>query len=237
MLDNPVITKDSEYLAVWIYLLLNATHKEMDALFGTERITLKSGQLITGRDAISAKTKVHASKVNRILKTLKIEHQIEQLTCNKGQLITILNWSSYQGSEQQDEQQLNINRTTTEQQLNTNKNDKNVKNVKNDKKKPLDVKERNLIPPSEEMVKKYCESRKNSIDPEKFITFYQSKDWYIGKNKMKDWQAAIRTWEGYRKTDNKTTSIETPDYMYEKVKKDKNQDDEKRIELLKKLKG
>ena len=32
-LDNPIITKDSDYLAVWIYLLLNATHKEYDVLF------------------------------------------------------------------------------------------------------------------------------------------------------------------------------------------------------------
>ena len=33
------------------------------------------------------------------------------------------------------------------------------------------------------------------MDPEKFIDFYESKGWMVGKNKMKDWRAAVRTWE------------------------------------------
>ena len=45
MLDNPVVWKDSDHLAVWIYLLLNATHKDMDVLFKNKRITLKPGLL------------------------------------------------------------------------------------------------------------------------------------------------------------------------------------------------
>jgi hypothetical protein len=58
------------------------------------------------------------------------------------------------------------------------------------------VKEVNrLIPPTLEMVTAYCEERKNGIDPENFIDTYKSRGWMIGKNKMKDWQASIRTWE------------------------------------------
>jgi len=41
----------------------------------------------------------------------------------------------------------------------------------------------------------YCKERNNNIDPEAFIDFYESKDWKIGKNKMKCWKAAVRTWE------------------------------------------
>jgi len=44
-------------------------------------------------------------------------------------------------------------------------------------------------------VKLYCSERKNNIDAEAFIDFYESKNWLIGKNKMKDWKAAVRTWE------------------------------------------
>ena len=44
-------------------------------------------------------------------------------------------------------------------------------------------------------VKDYCLERNNNIDAEAFIDFYESKGWYIGKNKMKDWKAAVRTWE------------------------------------------
>jgi len=51
------------------------------------------------------------------------------------------------------------------------------------------------IPPDLSDVKRYCEQRKNGIDPQAFCDHYQSRGWMIGKNKMKDWQAAIRTWE------------------------------------------
>jgi len=41
----------------------------------------------------------------------------------------------------------------------------------------------------------YCRERNNGIDPQRFIDFYSAKGWMIGKNKMKDWKAAVRTWE------------------------------------------
>ena len=44
-------------------------------------------------------------------------------------------------------------------------------------------------------IKNYCLERQNNVDAEAFIDFYDSKDWKIGKNKMKDWKAAVRTWE------------------------------------------
>ena len=49
--------------------------------------------------------------------------------------------------------------------------------------------------PTLDDVKNYCILRKNNIDAEAFIDFYESKNWYVGKNKMKDWKACIRTWE------------------------------------------
>lgn len=49
--------------------------------------------------------------------------------------------------------------------------------------------------PTLEEVKQYCLERGNNIDAEKFINSNEAKGWMIGKNKMKDWKAAIRTWE------------------------------------------
>lgn len=54
---------------------------------------------------------------------------------------------------------------------------------------------RNFVAPSVEEVSVYCKERKNGIDPQSFIDFYDSKGWMIGKNHMKDWKAAVRTWE------------------------------------------
>lgn len=125
--------QDAEYLSVWLFLLTHAAHQPYDVIFNGSRIKLQIGQLIVGRDFISEKTKVSSSKVQRILKKLEIEQQIEQQTTNKNRLISILNWGLYQKSEQQSEQQLNNKRTTNEQQLNTNNNYNNITIKKLDK--------------------------------------------------------------------------------------------------------
>lgn len=52
-----------------------------------------------------------------------------------------------------------------------------------------------FAPPTLEEVKAYCKERGNKVDAERFIDFYESKGWMVGKNKMKSWQAAVRTWE------------------------------------------
>lgn len=64
-----------------------------------------------------------------------------------------------------------------------------------------------FIKPTVEEVRNYCLERKNNVDPEKFIDFYEAKDWYIGKNKMKDWKAAVRTWEGRNISSRYTNTI------------------------------
>lgn len=52
--------------------------------------------------------------------------------------------------------------------------------------------------PSIEEIEAYCNERGNGIDPEEFWNFYESKGWMVGKNRMKDWHAAIFTWEKKR---------------------------------------
>jgi len=52
-----------------------------------------------------------------------------------------------------------------------------------------------FIKPTVEELKAYCDERKNSIDPHRFFDHYESTGWKVGKNPMKNWQAAIRTWE------------------------------------------
>jgi hypothetical protein len=52
-----------------------------------------------------------------------------------------------------------------------------------------------FTPPTLEQVQEYCRERQNNIDPQRFIDYYAARGWLIGKNKMKDWKAAVRTWE------------------------------------------
>lgn len=52
-----------------------------------------------------------------------------------------------------------------------------------------------FTPPTVEMVKAYCKERGNRVDPQRFVDFYASKGWKVGNQPMKDWKAAVRTWE------------------------------------------
>lgn len=67
-------------------------------------------------------------------------------------------------------------------------------------------KAKRFYPPTLDEVKQYCKERKNNIDPMAFIDFYSSKGWMIGKNRMKDWKAAVRTWERKRKEQSQSES-------------------------------
>ena len=129
-LDNPVVMKDAEHLAVWIYLLLNASHADFDIMYSGKKKTLTAGQLRVSRQTIAREMHISESKVQRILKTFEIEQQIEQQTNFHDRVISILNWDKYQQIEQQTEQQVNSKRTASEQQVNANKNIKNNKNFK-----------------------------------------------------------------------------------------------------------
>ena len=56
-----------------------------------------------------------------------------------------------------------------------------------------------FTPPTLEEVADYCRERGNRVNPERFIDFYQSKGWKVGKEPMKDWRACVRTWESREK--------------------------------------
>jgi hypothetical protein len=59
-----------------------------------------------------------------------------------------------------------------------------------------------FVPPTLDEVTAYCKERNNNVDPEQFISYYESNGWRVGKNPMKDWKAAVITWE---RRESKTT--------------------------------
>lgn len=95
----------------------------------------------------------------------------------------------------------NDNQTITKPEPNTNQDitkpePKEKVNV-NDKKKDTDVSKEKafrFIPPTLDEVKAYCQDKGYQVDAERFVDFYSSKGWFVGKNRMKDWKAAVRNW-------------------------------------------
>lgn len=84
--------------------------------------------------------------------------------------------------------------------------------------KSVEQKKKRFAPPTVTEVKEYCVERRNKIDPEQFIDFYESKGWMIGKNKMKSWKASIRTWERKDKAENPHNNDEDT-YTVEELEK------------------
>lgn len=56
-------------------------------------------------------------------------------------------------------------------------------------------KQQRFIPPTVSEVANYCRERGNTVDAQRFVDYYEANGWMIGKNHMKDWKAAVRTWE------------------------------------------
>ena len=67
-----------------------------------------------------------------------------------------------------------------------------------------------FIPPTVEEVRAYCQERDNGVDPEKFVAHYTSNGWKVGKNPMRNWRAAVITWERKDKAEGNTA------YQYRK---------------------
>lgn len=85
-----------------------------------------------------------------------------------------------------------------------------------------------FTPPSTKEISQYCFERNNKIDPNKFFDYYESQGWKVGKNKMKDWKACIRTWEKNnfeKKTGYKTNAEIQGDLVDEFLNKGKDNEE------------
>jgi len=111
-----------------------------------------------------------------------------------------------QNRDRQRRRRANQNEATDSNGLSRSVTDSHAQSRHTDKDTNTNTGNRRFTPPTVTEVRKYCQDRKNSVDPQRFVDFYEAKGWYVGKNKMKDWKAAVRTWEGDKKKDSADNS-------------------------------
>jgi hypothetical protein len=182
-------------MQAWIDLLLLANHKEGFFYVRGNKVVVGRGQVGTSSRTLASRWQWSRGKVERFLKDLENDNQIEPQKNNVITLISICNYDDYQNTEPQTEPQTNRRQTTDEPQTDRNKNDKKEKNVNNDNNRDKAETAKRFAPPSIDEVHSYISEKGYSVDAESFVAFYQSKNWFVGKNKMKDWHAAVVTWE------------------------------------------
>ena len=99
VLASSAIGNKPDYLAVWVHLLLSATHRPREMLVGRQIVQLEAGQLVFGRKAFSAKTGVSEAVIRSALDAFKSLKQITIKTTTKYSIITVTKWSEYQSEE------------------------------------------------------------------------------------------------------------------------------------------
>ena len=195
-MDNPLyLSEPFTRMQAWIDLLLLANHKEGFFYVRGNKVVVGRGQVGTSSRTLASRWQWSRGKVERFLKDLENDNQIEPQKNNVITLISICNYYDYQNNEPQTEPQTSHRQTTDEPQTDRNKNEKKEKNVNNDNNRDKAETAKRFAPPSIDEVQCYVSEKGYSVDAESFAAFYTSKNWFVGKNKMKDWHAAVVTWE------------------------------------------
>lgn len=189
-LDSAVMD-DPHLLQLWCHLLMSANWKESQLIDGT---FVGPGVLIVSQLKLAARWKCSQSSVSRRLKKLEKLGQIVVKADKRWTRVTICNWATYQ----QDEETPCITSGEPADNLRITRGepaDTSKKGRREEGKKGRKVGSATFSPPSIDEVAAYCQERGNGVDPQRWHDHYTARGWMVGKNKMRDWRAAVRTWE------------------------------------------
>ena len=178
---------------LFIHMLLRANWKR--GYFAGE--VIERGSFVSSISKLSAETELSEREIRTALEHLRKTGEVTSKRHPKYSVFTVVNYSKYQSSDRQNDilydrqsDTLTDNRSTIKRQAIEEKKEKEER-----KNKKINQKSGRFEPPDVEMVRAYCRERGNGVDPQTFVDFYESKGWMVGKNKMKNWKAAVRTWE------------------------------------------
>lgn len=171
---------------LFIHMLLRANWKDLRF----EGNVIPRGSFISSIGKLADETKLTIREIRTAISHLESTGELTIKRHSKYSVFTINNYNLYQTIDNQIDNQETSKRHSNDILMTTSKEYKEG-NIKETHKC---VKKRFVAPTLKE-VSAYCAERNNTVDPQSFIDFYTAKDWMIGKNRMKDWKAAVRTWE------------------------------------------
>lgn len=206
--------RDTNTLALFIYLLLSANYT--DSRFMGKKI--RRGQVVTSLGTMAEKTGLSIQNVKTSLKHLILTGEITNESNRKCRIITIVKYDEYQKVTNDLTEELTSNQQTTNKQLTNsqqhhNKNNKNNKGINNNTLTGVGPRAQRFVPPTVEEVVAFCEEAGITIDAERFVGYYESIGWKVGRNPMKDWKAAARSWAQRDRKDSGTkTAADTGGY-------------------------
>lgn len=185
------IWKDPVKLKWWIDILISVNHAPTKVNIGNQLFECGRGQSIQSLSNWAKQWGVSKDKARNFLVLLEKDGMISHESVGKSTRITVCKYDTYQGDlhDSQTIVQRSYNDDTT--QSHPNKNDKNVNNDKNDKNKR---ETKRFSKPTIEEIELYISENSYSIRAKAFYDYYEANGWMVGRNKMKDWRAAVRSW-------------------------------------------
>lgn len=184
--------------SVFIHCLVRANWKDGRFL----GVAIPRGSFATSVKNLAEEVGISVRQTRTALDKLKMTNSLSIKRHSKFSIITVVSYDKYQTDDKQNVNQMTNDRQTECQsevnQMTTIEEYKEYKEIKKNTLSRGESKQARFVPPTVEEVSRYCQERQNGITGEEFCAFYESKDWMIGKNRMKNWKAAVRTWESKR---------------------------------------
>lgn len=165
----------------WIDLIMLANYEDKKIPYKGEVITCERGTVNLSISVLAERWGWGREKTRNFLRLLEADKMVTVNATKHRTTITIENYTFYNNKP--------ATKPTTNRQPIDITNNINNNNIGR------------FAPPTVKEVAAYCQERGNNISPEAFIDYYSSKGWMIGKNKMKDWKAAVRNWERRQKAE------------------------------------
>jgi len=235
-IDSQFFSMGLKHIGLFCYLLLRANWKT--GWFMGEEI--HPGQMATSITKLADTLGEHRHTVKRLLNDLSNQSMItHQPKSNRWTLITICNWELYQNPKNwknptvvqpksnQSPTACQPSASSLPQSNHCNQGDQGNQVINTPPKGGK--KSTRFKPPTVQEVRAYCTERKNRIDAEQFVDYYQSKGWLVGKTPMKDWKAAARNWAR-----NQHNSQPHPEDVREKQKEEQAAEAQRMAEVLRK---
>ena len=201
---------------LFVHMILRANWK--DGRF--QGVEVPRGSFVSSYQNLASETGLSIKNVRTALKHLETTGEVAVNRHSKFSVFIVKNYCKYHSDGTVTGSQVAVKWQSSGSQVATIEESKKVR------KKEIDIGVR-FTPPTLENVIGYCREKGYSVDAERFIDFYSSKGWMIGKNRMKDWKAAVRNWarqekqlgQPVKEVGTKFSNFEQRDYDFDELER------------------
>lgn len=177
-------------MAIWLYILVEANWTT--GWWGGGSEAVQRGEFITSQLRMAEELQINYRTLHRYLKMFEDDGQIALEVTNKRTKISVINYAKYQdynpGGAELTTQLTAIPSTQQSAEPTTNNRTRITKEQRNNNRE-------SFVKPTLDELRAYIFENGFSVDPERFLDYYDSNGWKVGKSRMKDWKKAVNNWQ------------------------------------------